>query len=90
MREVWFSDQEFATGTSVSNIKYNHPGFQNNNLFYPFHDQLNYELAKYFAESKTTKNNIDKFLSKPVMAPLTEKLFYQNADKWMKKLSEIL
>ncbi len=81
LREVRFSDQEFAAGTPVSNIKYNHPGFQNNNPFYLFHDQLDYGLAKYFAESETTKSNVDKFLSEPLMAPLTEKLSYRNADK---------
>ena len=89
LREVRFSDQEFAAGTSVSNIKYNHPGFQNNNFFYPFYDQLDYRLAKYFAESETTKSNVDKFLSEVLMAPLTEKLSYQNANKQMKKLLEI-
>ncbi len=81
LREVKFCDQEFAAGTPVSNIKYDHPGFQNNNLFYPFHDQLDYGLAKYFAESETTKSNVDKFLSDLLIAPLTEKLSYQKADK---------
>ena len=38
LREVRFSDQEFAAGTLVFNIKYNHFGFQNNNSFYCFHD----------------------------------------------------
>ncbi len=90
LREVRFSDQEFAAGTPVFNIKYNHLGFQNDNPFYPFHDQLDYGLAKYFAESETTKSNVDKFLSDPLMAPLTEKLSYQNADEWMEKLSKIL
>ena len=89
LREVRFSDQEFATNISVSNIKYNHSGFQNNNLFYLFHDQLDYGLAKYFAEFKTTTSNIKTFLSEPLMALLTEKLSYQNANKWMEKLSEI-
>ena len=27
LREIWFSDQEFAAGISESNIKYNHSGF---------------------------------------------------------------
>ena len=81
LREVRFSDQKFTVGILVSNIKYNHPGFQNNNPFYLFHNQLAYRLAKYFTESETTKSNIDKFLSKPLMALLTEKLSYQNADK---------
>ncbi len=88
LREVRFSDQEFASGTPVSNIKYNHFEFQNDNPFYPFYDQLNYGLAKYFAEFKTTKSNIDKFLSDPLMALLTEKLSYQNADEWMEKLQK--
>ncbi len=63
LREVRFSDQEFAIGKLISNIKYNHFGFQNNNPFYPFHDQLDYGLAKYCVESETTKSNVDKFLS---------------------------
>ena len=87
---VRFSDQEFAVETPVSHNKYNHSGFQNNNLFYLFHDQLNYGLAKYFAESETTKSNVNKFLSESLIALLTEKLSYQTADKWIKKLSEIL
>ncbi len=81
LRDIRFSDQKFAAGTSVSNIEYNRPRFQNNNSFYLFHNQLDYRLAKYFAESETTKSNVDKFLSKPLMAPLTEKLSDQNADK---------
>ncbi len=89
LREVRFSDQEFAASTPVSNIKYNHPGFQNDNLFHPFHDQLDYGLAKYFAESETIKSNVDKFLSHPLMVPLTEKLSYRSADEQIEKLSEI-
>ncbi len=90
LSEIKFSDQEFSAGTTVSNIKYNHPRFQNNNSFYPFYDRLDHGLAKYFVESKTTKSNVDKFLSELLMASLTEKLFYRNADEWMEKLSEIL
>ncbi len=81
LREVRFSDQKFAAGTPVSNIKYNHPGFQNDNPFLPFHNQLDYRLAKYFAESETTKSNVNKFLSELLMALVTEKLSYQNMDK---------
>ena len=90
LRKIRFNDQQFATGTPLSNIKYNHFGFQNNNLFYFFYDQLDYGLAKYFVRSETMKSNINKFLSRPLMAPLIEKLFYQNADKWIEKLLEIL
>ena len=35
------------------------------------------------------KGNVDKFLSNSLMALLTEKLSYQNADEWMEKLLEI-
>ena len=38
LKEVRFSDQEFAAGTPISNIKYNYPGFQNNNHIYAFYD----------------------------------------------------
>ena len=34
LKEVKFSNQEFAVGISVSNLKYNHSRFQNNNSFY--------------------------------------------------------
>ncbi len=89
LREVRFSDQEFAIGTLISNIKYNHLAFQNNNPFYSFYNQLNYGLAKYFAESETSKSNVDKFLSEPLIALLTDKLSYRNANEWIEKLSEI-
>ena len=87
-KEVRFSNEEFAGGTIVFNIKYNYLEFQNNNPFYPFHDQLDYGLAKYFAKFKTTKSNIDKFLSKPLITPLTENLSYKNVNKWMKNFEE--
>ena len=38
LKEVRFSNQEFSTGTPISNIKYNYLGFQNNNLFYLLYD----------------------------------------------------
>ena len=89
LKKVRFSEQEFPTGKSVSDIKYHHQGSQNNNLFHSFNNQLDYALATYFAESKTTKGNVDKFLFNLLMASLTKKLSYQKADKWMKKLSNI-
>lgn len=63
LKEIRFSDQKFAASTPVSNIKKNHFGFQNNNLFYSLYDQLDYGLDKYFAKSETIKNNINKFVS---------------------------
>ena len=89
LKEVRFSEKEFPIGTTVFNIKFDHPRSQNDNLFYLFHNQLDYAPAHYFVESETTKSNIDKFLSNPLMALLIKKLFYQNADEQMKKLSEI-
>ena len=81
LKEVRFSEQKFPAGKPVSDIKYHHPGSQNDKPFYPFNDQLDYALANYFTESETTKSNINRFLSDLLMAPLTEKLSYQNADK---------
>ena len=76
LREVRFNKQEFPASTPVSNIKYDHPRSQNDNLFYPFHNQLDYALAHYFAESEITKGNVNKFLSYLLIAPFTEKLSY--------------
>ena len=90
LREVRFSEREFSTSISVSAIKYDHPGSQNNNLSYPFNDQLDYALVYYFAESETIKDNVNRFLSNLLRTPLIEKLSYGNADEWMEKLSEIL
>ena len=81
LREVRFSKQIFPTGKLVSDIKYHYLGFQNNNPFYQFNNQLDYAFANYFAGSKTTKTNINRFLSDLLMALLTEKLSYQNTDK---------
>ncbi len=89
LREKWFSSHEFPVGTPISDKKYKHLGFKHKNSFYPFNDQLDYALAHYFAESETTKGNVSKFLTDPLMAPLTEKLSYKNVDEWMEKLSEI-
>ncbi len=76
LREVRFSEQEFPADIPISDIKYHHPGSQNNNPFYLFNDQFDYILATYFTESETTKGNIDRFLSDPLMASLNEKLSY--------------
>lgn len=90
LKEVIFNKPEFCLDILVSNIKYTHPELQNDYLFYPFHHLLDYPLAHYFAKAKTTKSNINKFLTEPLMALLIEKISYQNADKWMKKILKIL
>lgn len=75
MKEVRFSEQKFSANTSVSNIKYHYPRLQIKNSFYPFHNQLAYALANYFVESETTKDSLDKFLSKLLITPITKPLF---------------
>ena len=89
LREEWFTGKEFPAGTPVSDIKYNHLRLKHQNSFYPFNNQLDYALAHYFAKSEMIKGNINKFLSEPLMTPLTKKFSYKNADEWMEKLSEI-
>ena len=81
LTEVRFSKQEFSASKLVSNIKYYHPDSSNNNLFHPFNDKLDYALATYFAEFKTNKGNVNRFLSDSLMASFTKKLSYQNVDK---------
>ena len=81
LREEWFTGKEFSAGTSISDIKYNHPGLKHQSKFNPFNDQLEYALAHYFAESEKTKGNVNKFLSDPLMTPLTKKLSYKNPDE---------
>ncbi len=63
LKEVRFSKQEFPAGIPVSNIKYQQPSSQNDNLFHLFNDQLDNAFATYFVESETTKGNVDRFLS---------------------------
>ena len=90
LKKKWFTKNEFSASTSISNIKYNYLRLKHQNSFYPFNNQLDYTLAHYFAESDSTKSNINKFLFDPLMIPLTKKLSYKNADGWIKKLLEIL
>ena len=79
--EIRFTQQKFSTDKPVSDIKYHHPGSQNDNPFHLFNNQLNYALATYFVEFETSKGNIDRFLSNQLMALLTKKLSYRNANK---------
>ncbi len=81
LRKEWFNSHEFPAGTPISDKKYKHPRSKHKNSFYFFNDQLNYSLPHYFTESKTTKDNVNKFLTDLLMAPLTEKLSYKNADE---------
>lgn len=62
-------------------MKYYNSKSQNNDTFYLFNDQLDYTPAHNFANSQTTKCNIDRFLSNSLMTLLIEKLSYQNTSK---------
>ena len=72
LREEWFNSHEFPTGTFISDKKYKHPRFKYKNSFYFFNDQPDYGLAHYFAKSETTKNNMDKFSTDPLIVPFTK------------------
>ena len=89
LREEWFIRNKFSAGTLSSDIKYNHSGLKHQNSFYLFNNQLDYAIVHYFAKSKSTKGNLNMFLSDPLMISLTKKLSYKNADEWIEKLSEI-
>lgn len=90
VRKIIFVEQEFLISKPVSDVKYHYPSFLNYNLFDEFNDQLDYALTNNFAESKTTKANINRFLFNSLMSPLFEKLSYQNANECIEKLSDIL
>ena len=80
-KQTRFRKYEFSFGTSVLDTQYKHFESQKNNPFYPFHSQLNYALAHYFANSETTKNNFDKFSTNPLMKPITKNVLYFNTNK---------
>lgn len=75
-RNVRLSEKTFVISTFLSNMRYDYPKLHNTKFFYNFYNQLNYVLVHYFAESKTIKSNVNKFLSKLLIALLTQKLFY--------------
>ena len=80
-KEVTFNEYKFPAGILVLDTRFKHPGSQNNNFLYNFNDQLDYLLAHYFANSETTKCNIDKFITNLLMKPITKDLSYCNADE---------
>lgn len=74
LKKEWFNSYEFFAGTTISNKKYRHLRSKHNK-------QQNYTLAYYFAESKTIKGNVNKFLTDLLMTLLHKKLSYKNVDK---------
>ena len=89
IRAVIFSKSKFLVSTPVSDTRYKYPRSQKYNPFYPFNNQFDCILINYFAESKTTKRYIDKFLSHLLMKPIIKNLSYYNANKWIVKLFAI-
>ena len=81
LRQEWLSNHKFPADTSISDKKYKHLGSKYKNCFYPFNDQLDYGIAHEFANSETTKSNMNKFLTDSLMAPFTEKLSYKNINE---------
>lgn len=89
LKEKQFIGNKFLAGIPILDIKYNHLGLKYKNSFNSFKNQLDYALAYYFAELKTTKGNINKFLSDSLMSSFPKKLSYKNLDEQIKKLLEI-
>lgn len=87
--EEWFGSHEFPTGIVISDKKYKYLGFKYKSCFYVFNDQLDYNLAHYCTISRTTKGNMNMFLTDLLITSLTKKLSYKNADEWMKKAWKI-
>ncbi len=81
LKEEWFCSYGFPVDTPISDKKYRYPRSNHENSFYPFNDQQDYAIAHYFADSETTKGNMNKFLIDLLITPLTKKLSYKNADK---------
>ena len=76
-----FGESEFLVGSPVLETRYVHLRSKSSNLFGLFYDQLDYTLTHYFTKLKSTKRNVDKFLSNPLMKPFIKKLLYPNANE---------
>lgn len=80
-----FGKSKFIASISILKTRYKHPENQNNNLFYPFNNQINYALADYFSDFETTKCNVNRFFTKLIIKPIIKNLSYRNRDKWIEK-----
>lgn len=81
LQKVTFSKAEHQAGIPISDIKYRHSSYQDDNVFYPFDNEVDYALAHWFAISKTTKRNMDKFLTNSLMKFIIKQLSYRNINK---------
>lgn len=89
LKENLYTRSKFPTSTSILDNRYSHLKSQYNNFLYPFHYQLDYILAHYFAELKIIQYNINEILSYLLIVSFTKKLFYKNVDEQIKKLLKI-
>lgn len=89
LKKKQFGSHKFAIGIPVLNKKYRHLESKCKNTFNLFNYEFDYTLAYYFAESETTKKNMNKFLINSLMASLIKKLSYKNANEQMEKLLKI-
>lgn len=76
-----FIESKFLASILVLDTRYKYFRSQNNNSFYLFNNQVVYTLVHYFANSETTKNNIDKFLTNFLIKLITKHLLYYNGNK---------
>lgn len=86
LKEVRFCKQKFFINKLISDIKYHYLNFSKNNYFYLFNNKLNNAFINYFVKFKTTKGNINKFLSNLLRILFTKKLSYSNINKLIEKL----
>lgn len=60
---MWFIEIKFFASILILNVKYNLLELKYKNSFYLLKNSLDYTLAYYFANIKTTESNINEFLS---------------------------
>lgn len=87
---IRFSKHEFSVAKAILNFKYYLLESQKDNLFYLLKNHVDYAITHYFTNFETTKHNLNRFLLNLLMTLLIKKLSYQNVDKLIEKLSEIL
>lgn len=78
---MMFSKYKILAGILILNTRYKHPVDKNNNIFYLFKNQVDYILVYFFADSETTKCNIDKFFAHPIIKFITQNLLSRSTDK---------
>lgn len=78
MSKTLLISYEFTISTLKLDKKYKYLRSKQKKTFYLFYNLLDYALAYKFVESKTTNNNINKFLTNLFMALFIKKLLDKN------------